>query len=66
MVVLRRRGETREIAGRGRPQRQIGRRDREVGSVQVRNTAGEDVVHEVMFAFAFHAFWPEGEWMLGE
>jgi hypothetical protein len=39
---------------------------RDVGSVRVRNTAGEDVVHEVMFAFAFHAFWPEGEWMLGE
>jgi hypothetical protein len=37
-----------------------------VGSVRVRNTAGDDVVHEVMFAFAFHAFWPEGEWMLGE
>lgn len=39
---------------------------RDVGSVRVRNTAGDDVVHEVMFAFAFHAFWPEGEWMLGE
>ena len=26
---------------------------------------GRDVAHDVMFAFAFHAFWPEGEWMLG-
>ncbi|MCU4653561.1 DUF3179 domain-containing protein [Roseibacterium sp. SDUM158016] len=38
---------------------------RDVGQIRVRGTAGADVVHDVMFAFAFHAFWPEGEWMLG-
>lgn len=38
---------------------------RDVGSVRVRDAEGRDVPHDVMFAFAFHAFWPEGEWMLG-
>ncbi len=38
---------------------------RDVGQIRVRDEAGADVVHDVMFAFAFHAFWPEGEWMLG-
>ncbi|WP_296432136.1 DUF3179 domain-containing protein, partial [Yoonia sp.] len=38
---------------------------KEVGNVRVRNTAGQDLAHDVMFAFAFHAFWPEGEWMIG-
>jgi hypothetical protein len=38
---------------------------RDVGQIRVRDAAGADVVHDVMFAFAFHAFWPEGEWMLG-
>ncbi|WP_425070988.1 DUF3179 domain-containing protein [Sagittula sp. S175] len=37
---------------------------RDVGSVRVRDAAGRDQPHDVMFAFAFHAFWPEGEWML--
>ena len=37
---------------------------RDVGSVRVRDAAGRDVAHDVMFAFAFHAFWPEGTWML--
>ena len=27
---------------------------------------GEPVVHEVIFAFVFHAFLPDGEWMMGE
>ena len=27
---------------------------------------GATSFHDVMFAFAFHAFWPEGEWMLGD
>jgi len=38
---------------------------KEVGNVRVRNAAGQDLAHDVMFAFAFHAFWPEGEWMIG-
>lgn len=39
---------------------------RDVGNIRVRDDDGNDVVHDLMFAFAFHAFWPEGEWMLGE
>jgi len=39
---------------------------RDVGNVRVRDAAGNDVAHDVMFAFAFHAFWPDGEWMLGQ
>ena len=38
---------------------------RDVGSVRVQNAAGQDIAHDVMFAFAFHAFWPNGDWMLG-
>ncbi len=38
---------------------------RDVGSVRVRDGSGRDVAHDVMFAFAFHAFWPKGTWMLG-
>lgn len=38
---------------------------REVGSVRVRDAQGRDLAHDVMFAFAFHAFWPDGSWMLG-
>ena len=38
---------------------------REVGTVRVRDAAGKDLPHDVMFAFAFHAFWPEGTWHLG-
>jgi hypothetical protein len=37
---------------------------REVGTIRVRDAGGRDVAHDVMFAFAFHAFWPDGEWML--
>ncbi|WP_375227435.1 DUF3179 domain-containing protein [Roseobacter sp. S98] len=37
---------------------------RDVGSIRVRDSAGQDVPHDVMFAFAFHAFWPAGDWML--
>ncbi|WP_377506315.1 DUF3179 domain-containing protein [Octadecabacter sp. R77987] len=37
---------------------------RDVGTVRVRDAAGNDLAHDVMFAFAFHAFWPEGTWML--
>lgn len=35
---------------------------RSVGSVRVRDGQGRDVVHDVMFAFAFHAFYPNGRW----
>ncbi|MEM6310516.1 MAG: DUF3179 domain-containing protein [Pseudomonadota bacterium] len=38
---------------------------RDVGSVRVKNRTGQDLPHDVMFAFAYHAFWPEGRWMLG-
>ncbi len=38
---------------------------RDVGAVRVRDADGNDLPHDVMFAFAFHAFWPQGEWMLG-
>ncbi len=38
---------------------------RDVGNVRVRDADGNDLAHDVMFAFAFHAFWPEGMWMLG-
>ncbi len=38
---------------------------RDIGSIRVYDAAGNDVVHEVTFAFSFHAFAPDGEWMLG-
>ena len=38
---------------------------RDVGSIRVRDRQGRDLAHDVMFAFAYHAFWPEGRWMLG-
>ncbi len=37
---------------------------KEVGTIRVRDTNGKDVPHDVMFAFAFHAFWPNGDWKL--
>jgi len=38
---------------------------KEVGNIRVRDAeTGADVVHDLMFAFAFHAFWPDGTWML--
>ena len=37
---------------------------REVGTIRVRDAAGRDVAHDVMFAFAFHAFHPDGAWMV--
>lgn len=39
---------------------------REVGTVRVRDTQGRDLAHDVPFAFAFHAFFPDGIWMLGD
>ncbi|MCC6007278.1 MAG: DUF3179 domain-containing protein [Rhodobacteraceae bacterium] len=38
---------------------------RDVGTVRVRDEAGRDLPHDIPFAFAFHAFHPEGTWMLG-
>ncbi|WP_299843338.1 DUF3179 domain-containing protein [uncultured Roseovarius sp.] len=38
---------------------------RDVGTVRVRDKQGRNMVHDVMFAFAFHAFWPDGKWMIG-
>jgi hypothetical protein len=37
---------------------------REVGTIRVRDADGRDLPHDVMFAFAFHAFFPEGDWMI--
>ena len=39
---------------------------REVGTIRVKDANGNDVPHDVLFAFAYHAFWPDGTWMLGE
>lgn len=39
---------------------------RDVGSIRVKDGSGQDLPHDVMFAFAYHAFWPDGEWMLGQ
>ena len=40
---------------------------REIGTVRVRDAAsGEDLPHDMLFAFAFHAFFPEGEWVDAE
>ncbi|MGI3184135.1 DUF3179 domain-containing protein [Nioella aestuarii] len=39
---------------------------RDVGNIRVRDGQGADLPHDVMFAFAFHAFWPDGDWMLGQ
>lgn len=39
---------------------------KDVGDIRVFDAeSGKPVVHEVIFAFAFHAFKPKGEWMLG-
>lgn len=37
----------------------------EVGNIRVRDAAGRDVIHDIPFAFAFHAFFPDGQWMVG-
>lgn len=36
----------------------------DTGRVRVRDGAGRDVVHDIPFAFAFHAFHRDGIWML--
>ncbi|MEF2552312.1 DUF3179 domain-containing protein [Aurantimonas sp. A2-1-M11] len=38
---------------------------REVGDVVVRDAQGQDIAYDIPFAFAFHAFYPKGGWMLG-
>ncbi|WP_292288055.1 DUF3179 domain-containing protein [Marivita sp.] len=38
---------------------------RDIGSIRVRDGRGRDLPHDLMFAFAYHAFWPDGTWMLG-
>jgi hypothetical protein len=38
---------------------------RDVGSIRVQDASGANVAHDVMFAFAFHAFFPDGNWMIG-
>lgn len=38
---------------------------RDIGTIRVRDADGNDVSHDIMFAFAYDAFWPDGEWMLG-
>ncbi|WP_298255987.1 DUF3179 domain-containing protein [uncultured Litoreibacter sp.] len=35
---------------------------RSVGAVRVKDGQGRDLVHDVMFAFAFHAFHPKATW----
>ncbi len=37
----------------------------EVGNIRVQDAVGRDVAHDIPFAFAFHAFFPDGKWMLG-
>lgn len=32
--------------------------------IRVRDDTGGDAAHDLLFAFAFHAFWPDGLWML--
>ncbi len=41
-------------------------RGRDIGSIRVRDGQGRDLPHDLLFAFAFHAFWPQGKWMLGQ
>ncbi len=40
-------------------------RGKDVGTIRVQDLYGQNLPHDVMFAFAYHAFWPDGEWMLG-
>lgn len=39
---------------------------RDVGTIRVTHARGRAVVHDIPFAFAFHAFHPDGAWMLGD
>ena len=38
---------------------------RDVGAIRVFDmNSGKPLVHDVIFAFAFHNLWPDGEWVL--
>ena len=37
---------------------------RKIATIRTRDDTGNDIAHDLMFAFAFHAFWPDGVWML--
>jgi len=39
---------------------------RDVGTIRVHDEAGRALPHDIPFAFAFHAFHPDGDWMLGD
>ena len=39
---------------------------KDVGNIRVQMLEGQNLPHDIMFAFAFHAFWPEGQWLLGQ
>ena len=41
-------------------------RGRDLGNVTVQNPDGSDAVYDVVFAFAFAAFIPDGNWMLDQ
>ncbi len=36
----------------------------DVAAIRVRDPEGRDIPHDVMFAFAFHALYPDGHWRL--
>ncbi len=38
---------------------------KDIGTIRVRDAQGNDVPHDIMFAFSFNSFWPDGEWMIG-
>ena len=37
---------------------------RKIAAIRTHDNAGNDIAHDVMFAFAFHAFCPDGVLML--
>lgn len=38
---------------------------REIGTIRVTDAeSGQIVAHDILFAFAFHAFFPDGQWMI--
>ena len=55
---------TGEIRNSLHDSRQISR-GRELSNIVVKNPDGSDAPHDIVFAFSFSAFVPDGEWMLG-